>query len=155
MKIIRAEKKHIDQIVELWKEMADFHADRICEFYRRTKKAHLNYRKHVSGALKNRNAKIFVALEDGKVLGYTLAFISKYPPVLKLKKHGFIADMAVTKVLRRKGTGKKLLERVMKWFRERGMKKVELGVAAGNPAGYPFWKKHGFKEIQLRLYRDI
>ena len=155
IKIIRAEKKHLDSIIKLWKEMVDFHASKVGPYFKRTGNGHVSFKKFVSGALKKKNMRVTVAVEGNNVLGYALMMISKYPPVYKLKKYGLISDIAVTKTSRRKGAGGMLYQNAVDWFKKRGMKRVELSVAAKNPVGYPFWRKCGFKEIMHRLYQDI
>ena len=92
---------------------------------------------------------MIIAKEDGKIVGYILGEIQKRPPVFKITHQAFISDMAVTKNLRNIGIGTKLMKAFTIWAKDKGMKYIELNVAAENQQGINFWEKQGFKTIML------
>jgi ribosomal protein S18 acetylase RimI-like enzyme len=154
VEIITATDKHIREIIELWKELMDFHTE-IDSRNPRSKNGHLNWEKYLRELMKSENNLILVALERNTVVGFSISQISTYPPVFINKTYGFISDIAVKSGYRRKGIGEKMLAEIFNWFESHGIDRIELSVAAGNETGYSFWKKHGFKDFSHKLYMDI
>ncbi len=153
-KIAEATEKHIPEIVGLWKELADYHSN-IDPFFTRKKDGHINFESFIAKLIRSEEAKIFIALEDEKLIGYTIAKIDLYPPVYLLEKHGSIYDMYVTLKHRKKGIGNKLWQEALKWFKALGLERVELSIVPANPISSSFWKKHGFKDYMHRLFIKI
>ena len=71
MKIIEATEKNIPEIVELWKELADHHSN-IDSFFTRRKDGHVNFKSFITELIKSEEAKIFIAIEDQKIIGYII-----------------------------------------------------------------------------------
>jgi ribosomal protein S18 acetylase RimI-like enzyme len=153
MNIQPADESVIPTIVSLWREMMELHL-RIDPFFKISSEAPANFEKFVREQIASEDAQILVAIEDGSVLGYCNAQISKYPPVFERLDYGFITDLVVTVSQRRKGIGKQLLLETMNWFQTKGIDRIELRVSPGNEVGYSFWKKHGFKDYVHVLYKE-
>jgi GNAT superfamily N-acetyltransferase len=154
VEITTATEAHVLQIVELWQEFMDFHKDLDPRFPLRPE-APASYEKYLREQMQSPEWLILVAVDGGAVIGLTTAQIAKYPPIFQRETYGIISEMAVRGNRRRKGIGERLLTRAFEWFRSREVGRVELSVAARNPVGYPFWRKHGFKDYTHRLYRDL
>jgi GNAT superfamily N-acetyltransferase len=155
IEIVKAEEHHLLELGEVWKEFMDFHT-RIDPYLIRKADGHiifLNYARELM-AKPDENL-LLVALDNGRVVGYSLSMVAKRAPVFEQQVYGLISDMAVMGSHRRKGVGEKMLAEIMKWFRSKGINRMELSVAHGNPVGGPFWKKQGFKDYPHRLYLDI
>jgi len=153
MEITVAEDSHVPGIVEVWKELMDFHRD-IDPHWTRSEDGHINWEKFLRDLMKSEDAQVLVALDEGHVVGYSISEISKYPPIFQREIRGVIDDMAVTSDYRRKGVGEEMLARIRQWFQSRNIDRIELSVAARNQIGYSFWKKHGFQDYMHRLYLE-
>lgn len=140
--------------MELWKELVDHHS-KINSFFTRRKDGHVNFKTFITDLIKSKDAKIFIALEDNQIIGYTIAKIDLYPPIYLLEKYGSIYDMFVTLKYRRKGIGKKLWQEALKWFKQLGLERVELSIVPNNPESSFFWKKQGFQDYMHKLYIKI
>ena len=155
MEIITATDKHVPEIMEIWKEYVDFHKDFDPRFPIR-KEAALNWEKYLRELMKVEDNQIVVASDKGHVVGFSIATIRKYPPtIFERETDGFISDMAVKTSYRRTGIGESMLGKIMEWFKSRQIDRIVLSVSAGNQVGYPFWKKHGFKDYVHYLYLDL
>ncbi len=152
--IERAAEAHVAQLVELWQEFMEFHKDLDPRFPLRADVTAL-YENHLREQMCSADRLVLVALDGDVVVGLTTCEIAKYAPIFRREFCGFISEMAVKSGRRREGIGEGLLERAYEWFRLRGIDRVELNVAARNPVGYPFWRKHGFKDYAHRLYREL
>lgn len=140
--------------MELWKELVDHHS-KINSFFTRRKDGHVNFETFITDLIKSEEAKIFIALEDNQIIGYTIAKIDLYPPIYLLEKYGSIYDMFVTLKYRRKGIGKRLWQEALKWFKQLGLERVELSIVPNNPESSFFWKKQGFQDYMHKLYIKI
>lgn len=152
MDIIEATDSHVPGIVEVWKELMDFHRN-IDPFFTRNENAHIYFKTYVAEHIQSDDAYVLVCVDNGEVVGFAISFIHAYPPIFLEKTCGFISDIAVTSGYRRKGIGSALLEKIFTWFASRGITRVELRVASQNQIGYAFWKKHGFTDYMHVLYK--
>jgi len=154
VRILKLRYEHIPGLIEVWKEFMDYHA-RIHPHFMRAEQGHIAFEKHARENMKSRDYAVFVALDGEKVIGYTLLQTRKPPPVYDEATFGFLSDIAVKEEYRRQGVGERLLKRALRWFKDRGIKWIELSVVYGNPSGYPFWKKQGFKPLMHRMYFEL
>ena len=145
MEITVAEDTHVPGIVEVWKELMDFHRD-IDPYNGRSEDGHIHMEKYLRDSMNSQGAIVLVALDNGHVVGYSISGIRKYPPIFQREIRGVIDDMAVIYDYRRKGVGGEMLSRIRQWFDSRNIDRIELSVAAKNQIGYSFWKKHGFQD---------
>jgi ribosomal protein S18 acetylase RimI-like enzyme len=153
MQITVAEDSHVPGIVEVWKELMDFHRD-IDPHWTRSENGHTNWENFLREMMKSEDAQVLVAVDKGHVVGYSISEIGKYQPIIQRETRGVINDMAVISDYRRKGIGEEMLSRIRQWFDSRNIDRIELSVAARNQIGYSFWKKHGFQDYMHRLYLE-
>ena len=154
IKIVEATEESIPEIVELWKELTDHHSN-IDSFFTRREDAHLNFKSFITELIKSKEAKVFLAIKNAEVLGYTIAKLKEYPPIYLLKNHGTIYDIVVASKHRRKGIGNKLCQEALKWFKSLGLERVELSIAPNNTESNSFWKKQGFQDYMHKLFKKI
>jgi ribosomal protein S18 acetylase RimI-like enzyme len=154
MDIVTAEEKHIPEIIELFKEFMDFHKN-IDPRFPLSKYAPQEFEKHIQELMKSEDSRVLVALGKERIVGFMTARIAAYNPIWEREKYGAIDTLAVTASYRRMRVGEQMLYKIYQWFRSQGIDRVEVAVASANQVGYPFWKKHGFKEFIHRLYYDL
>ncbi|OFW57369.1 MAG: hypothetical protein A2W01_06945 [Candidatus Solincola sediminis] len=151
LKVIPAEESHIPQVIELWKELMDFHRG-LDGFYSRKKDGEISFRNYMEKCIMASDCLALVAIESDEVAGYSISTMSKHPPVLEIESYGLISDMAVKAEHRRQGIGSAMLMETLDWFASSGVDRIELHAAATNPIGNSFWIKHGFKDYEHILY---
>ncbi|MBL7211028.1 MAG: GNAT family N-acetyltransferase [Desulfobacteraceae bacterium] len=153
--IIRnAGEQDLDMIIELWKELMDFHKIRD-QYFSRSSDGHEKFMEFISGHIASETSKVLVAEHDGNIVGHCLASISNYPPVFENKEYGSIDDLAVTESYRRTGVGEKLCQEIQKWFKEQKIQRIELRVAVTNEVSTSFWRKMGYRPYIEILYKEI
>jgi len=152
--IIEANEEDIPEIIELWKELIDYHKD-IDLFFKRREDAHLNYESFISELMRSEDTKIFVAKEENIVVGYVLAKIDFYPPVYLYERHGEIYDLIVKSTYRGRGIGSDLLSKAIEWFNSLGLERVEVNLVTQNKVASTFYLKHGFKDYMQKLYLEF
>jgi ribosomal protein S18 acetylase RimI-like enzyme len=146
---------HIPQVVEVWTELMAHHAPLDPLFQDLSPDATSIWERYMREHMASSDGVVFVALDGEEVVGFLMAQLSEYPPVFNGRKHGSIADTAVKEGRRREGIGTMLVARVMEWFKEKGIRRIEVRVAHVNPEGQAFWAKQGFKDIMDVKRLDI
>jgi GNAT superfamily N-acetyltransferase len=153
--IRKAREGDVGAVVELWKELMDFHkaVDPIFTRRRGGHKAFAEYlRKDYIGSDQRR---AWVAQAGQNIVGFCMGVIEDYPPLLVLKQYGLLEVMAVTKRWRGKGVGEKLLRRALRWFCEKGMSRVEVRYSTANELAAGFYAKMGFRPYLATTYLEI
>lgn len=106
--------------------------------------------------LKLKDDMVFV-LEDTNtknVVGQITGYI-KHQKEVKVKDKGYLDSLYIIKEYRRKGGGHKLVKYLMKWFKESGIKYVDLDVDLINPKAVKFYSDCGFKKQMYKMIKKI
>ena len=153
--IRKARQADVGAVVELWKELMDFHKALDPVFTRRRggHKAFAEYlrKDYIGGDLR----RAWVAQAGQEVMGFCMAVIEDYPPVVVLKRYGQLEVLAVAKRWRGKGVGEKLLKRVRRWFCEKGMSRVEVRCLTANELAVDFYAKLGFRPYLKTCFLEL
>ena len=98
--------------------------------------------------------KVFVAEGDkGEFLGYVR--IAEATDPWTNVKFAFIAGIAVVEPWRRKGIGSLLMDKTEKYCKEKKYPFITLLVTGKNKEAIEFYKKRGFKVLNLSLKKEI
>ena len=141
--IRKAVAEDVPSIVELWKELMDFHKARD-RLFSRSATGHEAFADYVKGHITSQTSLVFVGEACGNLVGYCIAFIEKYPPVLEMTEYGLVQDLGVTKEYQRRAIGQRLLREAQNWFSEKGIRRIEARVSKVNKQSTAFWAKMGF-----------
>ena len=95
------------------------------------------YREHLLDELKENPDLSFVAVENGKVVGYVQAEIRN--------DHAVLEDIAVAEEHQGKGIGKRLLDKELKALKRKGARMVLAEVHYKCAPAIPFYYKHNFR----------
>jgi ribosomal protein S18 acetylase RimI-like enzyme len=101
---------------------------------------------------------IFVAIDDGKIIGFTQGEVKvqskeellEFKPIVE----GYMRDIYVRDEYRGQGIGEVLLGMLENFLKEKGCTQYELFVFATNPA-YNFYKKNGFKDQVYNMIKAL
>jgi len=154
IELVRAQEHHVSDICKLWWEFMLFHEDIDPWFTPREGSIPGFQEHHLGRFMQSENGLVLVALENGKVVGYSLSEVQGPSPSMKQEKWGYIDQVVVTASYRRTGVGQKMLVELLTWLKSKGVNRVELEVTAQNAIGYAFWRKHGFQDYMHRLYLE-
>ncbi|MFP4395042.1 MAG: N-acetyltransferase family protein [Anaerolineales bacterium] len=155
--IRQAKQMDMPQILELWKELMDFHSARDSHFVR-AEDGHEQYGEFISECIDDRQACVWVAEQKraGKLVAHCLAMIAEYPPVFVHRRYGMIYDLAVTASCRRRGIGQALVDKVIAWFAKRDIHRIEVQFTTTNEVSNAFWvEKTGFQPFLIRAHKTI
>jgi ribosomal protein S18 acetylase RimI-like enzyme len=99
--------------------------------------------------IKGENTVVFVAEVDGKIVGYSLGWVS-HPWSYKAKR-GYICDCFVEGAYRRRGIGTALVKAMLEWFKSKGVDCVEADIYSNNIPSLTLFRSLGFREVSKRL----
>lgn len=92
----------------------------------------------------------FVALEEGRVVGFIHAYLERTKAKLK---ECYIADMGVRDEVRGQGIGTQLLERVFSWGEEHGVGYYALRSGVNNVNAHHLFEKMGFMPCDITFVK--
>lgn len=121
-----------------------------------SKEATRFYYDYLLKRLKEKQGTIFVAEEDGQVIGMVSVIVEEEEsPYAKVKDWGYIPDLVVLESHRNKGVGELLLEAAEKFIKERGFKGISLDVMIKNNRAVDFYRRHGYREYNVGLVKEL
>jgi len=154
IRVRRAELGDLEVILDLWQEMMDYHALLDLRF-RPTQNARSHFRTTLKEWMADDTQRVFVATDDGRIVGYTIGRIVENPPIMELRYLGHVSDICVALEWRRRGIGRMLFAALCRWFHQQGLPVVQLSVAAQNPVSQAFWREMGFQDYMHKLWFEI
>jgi GNAT superfamily N-acetyltransferase len=98
---------------------------------------------------------VFVAEQDGEVIGYVYAGLEPISWKELRDACGFIHDVAVDEGGRRSGVATALIEAAIAWLREQGAPRVVLWTAEKNDAAQQLFARHGFRRTMIEMTREL
>ncbi|MCR5771524.1 MAG: GNAT family N-acetyltransferase [Butyrivibrio sp.] len=155
MNIRRAEQKDLKTVARLLEQVLEIHAKiRPDIFISGT-------RKYTDDKLieifKDDDTPVFVAEDEGNVLGYCFCEIQERKGIVNMKdvKTLYIDDLCVDESTRGKSVGRKLYEYVLDYAKSIGCYNVILNVWEGNDSARAFYDKMGFKTQKTLLEKVL
>ncbi len=145
--IRKGNMQDINDIIDLWQEMMDFHIQR-SDLYQLKHNAREIYTEYIKNLFKHPDYIILVHEAGNKVVGYLIAMESFDPPVYA-ERTGLILEICVDENYRNKGIGKNLISKIEDNFIEKGIKRAECMVSDFNEVSKGFWFKRGYKPYNL------
>lgn len=114
------------------------------------------YAKRILQRLDDPLTRVFVAEDDGRLVGYVLAIIVDIIPDMFIQENsGFLADIYIEDTHRRHGLGRRLVEAVRAWLADNRITSMEWHVAHNNTAGRAFWEAVGGRGLLVRMRADL
>jgi len=152
--IRKAVMEDVPAIVEIWKELMDFHKE-LDAIFSRSATGHERFAEFLTSNMEKEDSCILVAADGGHLVGYCQACISKYPPVLIKEKYVEIFDMAVTEKYQRQGIGRMIIDALRRWYADKEVDRIELKYLTANKSAEEFWTKMGFKPYLKTAFLEI
>lgn len=159
VKVRKAAKKDIPAIMKLSKEFHACGSNFLDENDRRLfkyKKNHLSILKRFLGKwIRARNAQVFVAETEGKIVGYMITTINRLASVYEHRKEVYIEGIFIRSGFRRKGIGRRFMNAAEDWAKERGIYSLGLNVHVRNKEACSAYKKLGFWAHNYKMSKIV
>jgi ribosomal protein S18 acetylase RimI-like enzyme len=150
-------EKDLPAMLQLWREMMDFHARLEPRFRPLSAPAgEQAWAKFVSDdVFGKKDWCILVAESRGELVGQIIGLVRDQYPVFEPELFGYVSDIVVHPRARRNGIGQALFDALVAWFRERRARHIELRVAHNNPASQAFWRAVGCTDYMDTLWYEL
>ncbi len=148
----KANLDDVEQIKYLYEEFFSHNANQQPAYY----KAAIESGKYPTYIIKSENEMLFVADNNGKIIGLIHTSEDKTPPFDCYISQSFviIVDLYVLPEYRKQGIGTELLNKVKFWSTEREVDYIELNVLSVNENAIKLYKNAGFKLVShIMRYR--
>ncbi len=146
-------EKDLDAVVDVWKEMMIFHAQRD-EFFNAAENAAENFAEYMKSNIADEKCLALVAEDEKQVVGYCLAKLLQYPPVFEVLDYGELSELAIAGNYRRSGIGQALFKRARSWLESKAIKRIEVRAVVTNEVSTAFWRKMGFTPYVETLFLE-
>lgn len=163
MSAVRAARaEDSDQLVSLWAALLEHHRQ-LDPHWRTSPGAEAAWRSFVTGMLDDPDASVLVWVgpqagiggSGGGLAGFCAAQIRRSPPILAESGRCEINDLFVREEARRRGIAAELVRATLDWCAARGVRRVEVRVAARNTTAQAFWRAAGFGDFVDVLQRHL
>ena len=98
---------------------------------------------------------VFVAEQNGAVIGYVFAAMEPMSWKELRGPAGFIHDVAVAEGSRREGVAAMLIEAAVTWLREKKAPRVVLWTAAPNETAHALFRRLGFRDTMVEMTMEL
>lgn len=109
----------------------------------------------LTAKIKDDDADIFVAVQDGEIVGTGSVRIKPSRHYIEPERYAYLGFMFVPEIHRGKGINKLIMEACVDWAKTRGLTHIHLMVYSDNAPAIRAYEKSGFRhymtEMQLRL----
>jgi ribosomal protein S18 acetylase RimI-like enzyme len=156
MRVREAQLGDFEIICELLREVDELHAEILPGFFRKPKRGGRS-RESIRRIVEAKDETILVALDHiGEVVGLVHVQIYDTPAVQLMvpKRRAHIDNLVVSKSMRRRGLGTRLLEAASKWARGKHAQEILLTVWEGNKGAERFYARMGFTRVNMVLGRE-
>lgn len=115
----------------------------------------IGYARFLGSQLNERDAAIFVAEDEGQVVGYVYAGIEPISWKELRDECGYVHDIVVDDSRRGRGVGTALMEAALAWMRERGLPRVVLSTAQPNRGAQHLFERLGFRRTMVEMTKEL
>jgi len=144
----------INELVNLRLVNAAYHAG-LLKNVAVKKTAEAYFFNHTQKCIGEERSTIIVGELENKVIAYAIGQIEDEHPVLDFGNQATIDDVFVSPSFEQKGYGQTLVKELMKWFKDKGIDRVDLNVYTSNPKGSAFWDKLEFRAMFRRMFKQL
>ncbi|MDR5696780.1 MAG: GNAT family N-acetyltransferase [Armatimonadota bacterium] len=154
MRVRDADRADLARIVDAWGELARLHerthpAFALSQTWRRA------YEEYLAALLGREDTLVVVAESGGQLAGVAIGRITTLPPFFRHRRRGFIQDVYTREGYRRRGVGRRMIERIEQWLRDRGIRRAELTVAVPNREAEAFWERMGYRTYMVHRTKEL
>ncbi len=154
VEVRKAEKEDLDEIVDMWYELATDHQD-MMEGYELCDDSKKNWREFVEKGFKKKGICTFVAETDSGVVGFLNVVIRERLDIFEEKRIGMILDVFIKEEERGKGYGSRLTEKAEEWIKDKKVKVAVLTVSPRNEKGVDYWEDKGYSTYLLKKRKEL
>ena len=155
MHICPAEKRHIPGMIALLKQVGQVHAEGRPDLFRQG--AQKYNESQLEAILADENRPIFIAEEEGRVLGYCFCRFDEVEEnaCVNGRRELYIDDLCVEETCRGKHIGQTLYRHIQLWAKQQGFDYITLHVWCFNESAEKFYRSLGMKNRYICMEQKL
>ncbi|MFC1800984.1 GNAT family N-acetyltransferase [Nanoarchaeota archaeon] len=153
IKIRKAKKEDLELITELDIALAMEISKK--DFWKKDEKIFRRLDKSYLTEDLKKNYMFFVAEDKEKMVGFVAGSVKKNPGFFKVKRYGFIREIYIRPSYRHKGFGQQLMGQMIRYFKSKKIKAVQLNVLSNNKQALKMYQSMGFKENRKKMVKKL
>ena len=155
MHICPAEKRHIPGMIALLKQVGQVHAEGRPDLFRQG--AQKYNESQLEAILADENRPIFIAEEEGRVLGYCFCRFDEVEEnaCVNGRRELYIDDLCVEETCRGKHIGQTLYRHIQPWANQQGFDYITLHVWCFNESAEKFYRSLGMKNRYICMEQKL
>ncbi|MBD3350954.1 MAG: GNAT family N-acetyltransferase [Candidatus Lokiarchaeota archaeon] len=138
-------------MLPLWRKLMSYHVQ-FDQSFEIKENAEQIFKEFLLKTIKNTNNCVYIALVKENTIAYMMGLKDFRPPVFKDSECAYISDAFVMEKYRNKGVGGKLCRKLISWFYNEGITRLEVQAAINNNISVPFWRSIGFRPYLTSMY---
>lgn len=146
-----AEQRDLPALAELSSLLVRLHHSFDCDRFPAVEQDYANF---LGTQFGHRDAVIYVAEDEGKIVGYVFAALEPRSWKELREAAGFIHDLVVDEASRGRGIAVCLVEAASVWLEAHGVARIMLGTAARNEKAQRFFERLGFRRTMIEMTRE-
>jgi|GEM_PF-872309 len=149
--------KDLPKLITLWQQQYEYHHDLDSQYYvSNSEELNKKFQSYLTKAIKENAPYILIAKDDNKMIGFiTYEKVDADYFDTNFKEHSDILELFVKEDYREKGVGKLLMDKVEKFFKNKGINTLSLQCSTFNKNALSFYKHLGLVNRQTLLYKKI
>lgn len=158
MKILtrRAQAEDCNVLLELLEEVDVIHRENLPHIFHKPD-GPVQEIKSYKELISNKDTAVFFAELDGVVAGFIHAIVKNAPdnPIFVPRCFVSVESIGVRPDYNRRGVGRRLLEAIEAWAKEKGAISIELNVYEFNQGAISFYERLGFNSHSRKMTKDL
>jgi ribosomal protein S18 acetylase RimI-like enzyme len=154
---IRALKKDdkLDDLISLSREFFEEYESHHEDFFKIDSLSDSDIVDYFSHWMDNDDGETFVALTEGRMIGYITVYVRTQPNYWKIKRVGGISGLMVQKTCRRRGIAGQLLARAKVFFENKSVTYFTVYTAVGNQGAIEFYERSGLVPLYTTMMGEV
>jgi ribosomal protein S18 acetylase RimI-like enzyme len=136
---------------QFFQEYQAFHPD----FFKISSLTSDHIQAYFSRFYKNPDAAAYIAVEEGKIIGYITSYLSDQTDHWAVKRIGVISGLMVADLYRRRKIATRLFERAKSFFYQNGVTYFSVYTSVNNLGALSFYQSLGLEPLQIKLLGKV
>jgi ribosomal protein S18 acetylase RimI-like enzyme len=160
--IRKASLRDVPELSEIWEEYLKF-IEALQKRNTKTKQLVLERKKnlkeisskYIRKKIRSKDSVIYIAEIRNEIAGACMVWTRKAEDIFKVKRTGHLADIYVKNDYRGKGIASAMNKEALKWLKKRKIKYVSLNVFSGNDCAHKVYRKWGFRDFDIEMWKRL
>lgn len=157
IEIRQATSDDVEPILELWHGFTE-HLSQFDDRYQHKESADDRWVRYFENQLlDSKYGAVFIAVDDGNVIGVLEARLTGGHPIFRLSDHGYINGHFVHEEYRNTGVGEQLIEAALNWFAasDRDITFCRVDVLDGDESAHATYSELDFEPVEHVYERQV